>query len=1087
MGTVMIASAKTRLHIPDSLREKILQFRRRLWMIKLVEAAAGAVIGVLAGYLLTYLLDRAFDTPRLLRWGIFAGSIVTCALIPLALERWVWRRRRLDQLARLLSQTHPSVGDQLLGIIELAEDESEQARSPVLVRAAIEQVSETAERRDFSNAVPRPRHKQRSWTAGLLGVTAVALLLVTASAARNAWARFLTPWEDTPRYTFAAVEPLPEKLVVPHGEPVQVPVRLQEGSEWRPAEGEVQVGRQRAVKASLSDGQYEFNLPPQIAAGELAIRVGDYRSEVPLEPMHRPELTGLRAEIELPEYLQRTEPVVRDIRGGAVTAVRGSRAKFTVDASRALAKASVNGEAYAPQGEQFTTSAVPVEESQSLRFEWIDEHGLSGAAPFDLAVTGADDEPPTVLTEGLPRQRVLLDSEVLKFTVRGRDDFGIKRVGIEWEGLDKSLASPAKGEAMLGVGGPGQDVLQLAATFSAVAQQIEPQPIAVRVFAEDYLPGRERSYSAVSVFDVLNAEEHAIWVTAMLSRWQRMALDVRDRELQLHETNKQLREMSPEQLDQPQTRRKIERQAAAERANGRRLSGLVRSGEGLLQQAMRNPEIGVGHLEKWAEMMQVLKDISGNRMPSVADLLKQGAQAPKVAQASQSNKAPNAGQNRAQVSGSDPKKGDGQKKPPTKVPTISDVESTHNQPEPDEPKEPSNSKPKSPRLTLPTTMLAGNGKSKPKPNAPASEQVEEAVREQKDLLAEFEKIADELNELLANLEGSTLVKRLKAASRKQQQVSSKLASIAEDAFGVSDRQKTRQKETFQELAGVESTESQKVSHIMDDMGAYYDRSRFVRFKVVLDNMRELDVTGGLRTLGDDLRKENGLSIAQAEYWSETLDRWAEDLVEVCKCGQCPGCKSKGSLPPSIVLEVLQILEGEVNLREETRVAEQAKPAVTVEQYDETAARLVETQDGLRERVDKVVFRIRELPDAESDFGKEIALLEKVATVMLEATDILATPETGAPAIAVETEIIELLLQSKRFNPKGGGGGGSTPGGGGGGDTTDSALALVGRGVNEKEVREDRKPQQATGTGGAVLPEEFRAGLDEYFNQLEGGE
>ena len=78
------------------------------------------------------------------------------------------------------------------------------------------------------------------------------------------------------------------------------------------------------------------------------------------------------------------------------------------------------------------------------------------------------------------------------------------------------------------------------------------------------------------------------------------------------------------------------------------------------------------------------------------------------------------------------------------------------------------------------------------------------------------------------------------------------------------------------------------------------------------------------------------------------------------------------------------------------------------------------------------------------------------------------------------------LQSKRINPKGGGGGGSTPGGGGGGKTLDSALALFGGGVNEKEVREDRGVSQATGESGSALPEEFRAGLDEYFNRLERG-
>lgn len=185
------------------------------------------------------------------------------------------------------------------------------------------------------------------------------------------------------------------------------------------------------------------------------------------------------------------------------------------------------------------------------------------------------------------------------------------------------------------------------------------------------------------------------------------------------------------------------------------------------------------------------------------------------------------------------------------------------------------------------------------------------------------------------------------------------------------------------------------------------------------------------------------------------------------------------------MEVLQVLEAEINLREDTRVAEQAKSAIEAEEHQEQATQLSETQGELRERIDKVTHRIRELPDGEAHFAKEIGLLEKVHAVMIEAVGILARPETGSVAIAAETEIIELLLQSKRINPGGGGGGGSNPGGGGGGDTTDAALALLGKGVNEKEVREDRGVTQAVGDSGPSLPEEFRAGLDEYFNQLEG--
>jgi hypothetical protein len=249
-------------------------------------------------------------------------------------------------------------------------------------------------------------------------------------------------------------------------------------------------------------------------------------------------------------------------------------------------------------------------------------------------------------------------------------------------------------------------------------------------------------------------------------------------------------------------------------------------------------------------------------------------------------------------------------------------------------------------------------------------------------------------------------------------------------------------------------------------------------------MRTTDVLGSLRRLGDDIPKEQGVSIAQAEYWSDVLDRWAEDLVDPACKGCCPGCRSKGSLPPSLVLEVLQILEAEVNLREETRVAEQAKAAQKAHEHEQEAQRLSKSQTTIEGRVTKVIERIKELPDGESDFAKEIQLLGMVESVMHEAADILGQPDTGKPAIAAETEAIELLLKSKRIRPGGGGGGGSTPGGGGGGNTEDAAIALIGPGNNDKEVREDHGVAQATGVSGPKLPEEYRSGLNEYFNQLE---
>ena len=64
-----------------------------------------------------------------------------------------------------------------------------------------------------------------------------------------------------------------------------------------------------------------------------------------------------------------------------------------------------------------------------------------------------------------------------------------------------------------------------------------------------------------------------------------------------------------------------------------------------------------------------------------------------------------------------------------------------------------------------------------------------------------------------------------------------------------------------------------------------------------------------------------------------------------------------------MLEVLQILEGEVNLREQTRVAQQARAVMETKDYENQAHQLADTQKVLRERDDKVIDRIKQLPDA----------------------------------------------------------------------------------------------------------------------------
>ena len=714
------------------------------------------------------------------------------------------------------------------------------------------------------------------------------------------------PWKDTPRYTFTKIDPQSNEQVVPHGEPFSLNVKLADDTVWHPEHAKVMVGKGQPMASELSGADYKFDCPPQLADTSLKLAVGDYSQKITIQPMLRPELTSVTAQIKLPEYLQREGDVEQDVRGGSGTFVKGSKATITAAATRDLNEASINGTAVAPDGTAFCSALTPIDGDKSLVMEWTDAHGLNGAKPFELQLRSRDDEAPTIICQGLSRRAVVLVTETLKFELRGFDDFGVKTVGVEWEGYEGPMnPKPAKGERILSAGSPTSEEMNVVGAFSPAKNNIEPQPIRVRMFAEDYLPDRERTYSPTYVMYVLSPEDHHIWITDQLSKWHRQSLEVHDREMQLYETNKQLKALDAAKLDDPNTRREIEKQASAERSNGRRLNRLVGIGEDLVKQASRNEEFGVGHLEKWADMLQVLKDISGNRMPSVASLLKEASKAEKASSGSGQSEqvgkqlaknedpksakggaasekkqkaGPNVGQNRATPQGGDPDKPseDEQEKPA--IPTIADMESTQQPADKDaEPSEPGEKKGGAGRLSLPVTTLMG--KAKGAEACPTGDKMEEAVEEQRQLLVEFEKVAEELNKVLANLEGSTLVKRLKAAARSENKIAGRIADSVKDAFGVTSIVAGDVRTLFGELRTKQTDTLQNVSHIMDDMEAFYERRRMAKFKTILGEMEEEDVLGALRDLSEELKKESGVSIAQCEFWSDTMDRWAEDLVD----------------------------------------------------------------------------------------------------------------------------------------------------------------------------------------------------------------
>lgn len=1074
--------------LPPILESKLADFRRRVWVVKVLEGLLAGVAGVYVSWLMLFVLDRFIDTPVWARWMLMLGGSAVLSLgLPLKWHRWVWRQRRLEDAARLLKRTFPRLSDQLLGIVELSRQE-DTSRSERLVQAAAQQAADAVRDKELNSAMPTRVLTRWTWAASLLMLLFALAWFGVPLATKNTMARWLMPWKNIERFTFARIEPLPEKLVVPLAEPVKLTVKLDKETRWSPQGAKASLEGQPLIQSTLKDGAYVLALPPQKNDATLKLSLGDVREQIAVLPRARPELTTLAVRTKLPAYLKyQTQPVI-EVRGGSVSVLKGAQASIEATASRELASASLDGQSQTVSGDKMTTSFSELAADAEKTMTWKDRDGLEPREPLVLRLHAVEDEAPKLAARRESLEQVVLDTEVVTFEVDAQDDFGIQRVGLEWRSVNDEST---KGDKIAAAGEPEKKTLNAKATFSAVRDGVTPQTLEIRAWAEDYLPGRKRAYSAAFQLQILNKTDHALWLTEQFGKWLESARETYEREQQLHATNRELRQMKPEELDRPENRRRITQQSSAEIANAARLGALNQSGRSLVEQATRNDEFDAQRLESWATMLQSLQDIALKKMPSVADLLKQSAGAKtQTSQSGQQSQKISAQQlangEQSPKSGSQSKPSDEEQKK-ANMPSIADREGSMSKPV--EAKNDPNAKPAPPKpstLKLPTTQMAAappkeGKKAEEQPQTPAQQKMDEAIEEQELLLAEFAKVSDELAAVLASLEASTFVKRLKKASRDQMVAAKDLNTKTLIAFGL-------EKQPVKEAASIaehEKGQSEVVRIIQSDLEAYYARKPELHFKKVISQMKEMQVVKALQTLGDKAALNlSGSSMIGAEFWADTLDRWAEEMVAASECKACSSCSSD-SLPPEIVLKVMKALRDEMKLRDETRELENAKPALNTEVYSKKSNGLASKQFGIRQNVLGALDAIMQLPDGNQKFGKELKLLDAVMQVMDEAGTILDKPNTGTPAIAAETEAIELLLQAKRPNPKGGGGGGGGPGGGGSAASSSlAALADLGEGNDTASQVETRPVGQATGKAGRELPEEFKTGLDTYFSKLE---
>lgn len=621
--------------LPATLRAQFAALERRLWRLESSRALAGALIGPALTLGLLWLSDRLWDTPIWLRTLLFLLACAATAAYAIGWARhWVWQKRDLRALSRLVQQQQRRLGDRLLGAVELATGSNLPAEmSPSLCQAAIDQVAGEAAKHDFQTAAnPRSTRRHLLTLAGL-AFPLLAVCFAVPAAGWNAIQRWALPLADIERYTFVQLAVAQPAQVVPHGEEFTVPVEVRYRAFWRPASVRAQLGQQPELRTQVEQGNIRLTVPGQTQPGQLTIHVGDARARIAIEPMHRPALKELVADVELPAYLKYPAQT-ETLRGGSYSLLEGSKAGFrgTVNRPIVAAHLSVNDRDPIQLPVKETTFETPVSDwvgASTVNFGWQDASGLTNRAAWTLGFSRHQDQPPTIALPGLPPDQALLETDILPIKLAGTDDYGVKELGIRWllaSALDLS-GKPLERVYRFNTSSPQNKAAGETYLLSPSLLGIPPDTIIeVRGLALDHFPDRAPVMTEPHRVYVIGLVRHAEVIRQQLENLFAQLEEVTRREESIAAKTRELSDLPEQKLSTEEAGKAAGEQAKEQQRNAQDLERLAREGAQTVREAMRNPTFNEETIRDWARTLKGMQDVAQQEMKQAGEQLQSAQQ-----------------------------------------------------------------------------------------------------------------------------------------------------------------------------------------------------------------------------------------------------------------------------------------------------------------------------------------------------------------------------------------------------------------------------------------------------------------------------
>ncbi len=860
------------IKLPERLVKQLLELRRRLRIIKMMEAVCLTGIAIILCYILMYVSDRVWETPGVIGWLLFLGAIVgLVVIIPWWWTRWVWRRRTSAQLAKMIGDKDAPLGDRLLGIIELDEElYGNQPGSDALKEAAMKQVAAEVAKLDLSVNIPKPKHKRL-----LLLFTALIMLTVVAAcinpeAANNTFERWVNPYQPPERYTFTQLNPVPEQLIIPLGESYIYEIGLADTTEARPETAIYHFDNEIEKDAPLNDKNvYAVHIPPLQQVDHLVFKAGDAVKRIKIIPRTRPALKSAAALIKYPAYMAR-EDGKDTMKAGVIAAPEGSTLDLTVIASQPLKQAT--GTSTEKLNMNITGDAVHIRQvplgsqPKDIELTWIDTDNIASGHNVRVRLEPVEDKNPAVYLRGDEQDRYVLEDTSIELEVEAADDFGLKILGVEWSGEGSFSADAAEGEnqpapaqkseKILAYGEPTKQNLQETFLFQAKELKLPPQRVTIRAFTQDYKPGGKRIYSEPLSILVLSKADHAQMVRTELDRLTGELEGLVRRMDAMSDEVQRLEELTTEDFNAAETRDRLNALADEEQANRRELEDMIRRGEDLFKEGARNSQIDPAGMKEFMKGINKLKPISpGDMLDAQKDFRK-------------------AADNHGQQSQS----GDQQSKS-----DMQDAKQAH----------------------------------------------EDAADAMKDAM-------DQLNKASQDMEASTFVARLRQAAVKEDAIASALANKIRAIVGLTleELDPTFRRE-LKSVADLQNASTDDIQWIMEDLNYYKSRTEEQIYGDLYNQMDAFSLREKLDTVhGNILSSITAKSIDDSRSYATVLRHWAQLIDDYqneqnSSGGGGGGGAGEGENDQSLsdsdfefMLKVFRMIQQEQDIRMRTRAAEQ---------------------------------------------------------------------------------------------------------------------------------------------------------------------